>query len=132
MTGAEVVDIWAAAAAGVAACAVALRRYMLKPGLGEWATAPPSVQWALAALSISLAMNAITICSGGHASPREAAMYSVLAVVSLVMLRNLHRNGRAGAEVTQHQMRSGIVTTFQMRDPADAEAFGRGRARRRT
>lgn len=126
MTG---VDLWAAVALLVAACATALRRYMLKPGLGEWSAAPRAVQTALAALSISLAMGFITLCGGAHATPREAAIYTVLAVVTLVMLRNLNRHGRDGATALRHGA-AGIVTTFQPRDPADREAWARGIARR--
>jgi hypothetical protein len=46
------------------------------------------------ALAITLAMGAITIGSGAHATPREAIVYSALAACGVVMLWNLHTNGR--------------------------------------
>jgi hypothetical protein len=40
-------------------------------------------------------MSAVSIWFGGHATAREATVYTVLAGVSLVMLWNLNRHGRA-------------------------------------
>lgn len=89
------VDVWAAVAAAVAAGALALRGNMLKPQIGSWAAAPRMVRVGLSLLSIALGMAAVTLFGGGHATAREAMIYSVLAAVAVVMAWNLHRNGRA-------------------------------------
>jgi hypothetical protein len=113
------IDLWAAAAAAIAACAVGLRRYMLKPGVGDWAPAPWPVQLALAVLAISLGMAAISIAAGGHATAREAMVYTVVAGSGVVMAWNLHANGRAAGSAHRHGA-AGLVTTFESRDVLDA------------
>ncbi|MFN3585781.1 hypothetical protein [Phenylobacterium sp.] len=91
----NVVDVWAAVAAAVAAAALALRGNMLKPDIGSWAAAPRMVRIGLSLLSIALGMAAVTLIGGGHATAREAMIYTVLAAVAVVMAWNLHKNGRA-------------------------------------
>lgn len=94
MIGQPFVDYWAMMAAGIAAASIALRANMLKPSFSAWSPAPWPVWAGLMAVAITLAMGAINISSGDHANPREALSYSVLALSGLVMLWNLHANGR--------------------------------------
>lgn len=125
-----VVDLWAAGAAAVAACALATRANMLKPRLAKWSPAPWPVWGGLMALSISLGMGVVTILNGHHAGPREAVVYSVLALVALVMVVNLHINGREASTVRRRQGVR-LVTTFEVRDPASIQTLARAAARKR-
>lgn len=125
----DLVDLWAAAAAAVAGGALALRSNMLKPHHGVWALAPLPVRWALSGLAIALGMAAVSICGDAQASAREAMVYSVLAVSSVVMTWNLHKNGRADV-LARLQGRAGLVTTIELRDPLAVQALGRKAVRR--
>lgn len=91
-------DLWAAVAAAIAAGALALRANMLKPTQHTWAPAPWPVWAGLMGLAIALAMGSVTIGTGGHATPREAVIYTALAICSVVMVWNLHHNGRAAVD----------------------------------
>lgn len=87
------VDLWAALAASVACASIAMRANMLKPQHRAWAQAPAAVWASLMLLAIGLGMAAVNIWTGGQATAREALGYTVLAAVSLVLLRNVHREG---------------------------------------
>jgi hypothetical protein len=91
------VDLWAASAAFVAGSAVAIRARMLRPHQAVWTHAPAPVWLGLSLLALALLMAAASIWFGGHATAREATVYTVLAGVSLVMLWNLNRHGRAAS-----------------------------------
>lgn len=97
------VDLWAAGAAFVAGSAVAIRARMLRPRQRAWTHAPVPVWLGLSILALAQLMAAASIWFGGHASPREAMGYTVLAAVSLVMLWNLNRHGRI-AEVERERI----------------------------
>lgn len=88
------VDLWAACAAFVAGSAVAIRARMLRPHQQAWTHAPPPVYVGLSILALGLLMSAASIWFGAHATPREALVYTILAVVGLIMLWNLNRTGR--------------------------------------
>ena len=88
------VDHWAVIAAFLASGALGLRANMLKPALASWKTAPDWVWLSISLLSITLATIAISIAGGNHASAREAALFTVMAVVAVTMLANLIVNGR--------------------------------------
>lgn len=89
------VDLWAAAAAAAATCAIALRRFMLKPGLGTWASAPGPVQFGLSILAAALGMRFWSLLGGkAPANEGEAIIYTILAIVSAIMAWNLHATGR--------------------------------------
>lgn len=85
------VDWWAMTVLAIAAVAVALRGYMLKPGMAKWVTAPTSVWFWLLMLAIVLAGNLLAIQGGSHATGREAVAYSVLAATAVAMLINVAR-----------------------------------------
>lgn len=125
------VDAWAASAAMLAACALAVRANMLKPRLTKWTPAPWPVWAALMALSISLGMSVVTIVGGSHSTPREAILCSTLALCAVVMAVNLHVNGR---EASRARRPKGVrlVTTFEVRDPASIQTLARAaRAKQR-
>lgn len=90
------VDLWASFAAAVACIATGLRAEMLKPEISSFANAPAWVHAALTVLSIALALAAISIFGSGVATTREALTYTVLAVVSVILLGNLHRQRPTG------------------------------------
>lgn len=92
------IDTLATVAAATASGALALRRYMLKPGLGTWATAPPPVQAVLSMAAMAMALVTVSILSGAHATPREVLAYAAVAIMSVVMVGNLHVNGRAESD----------------------------------
>lgn len=92
------IDTWATVAAGSAAGGLALRRYMLKPGLGTWATAPGSVQAVLSLAAMAMTLVTVSILFGEHATPREAAAYTAIAIMSVVMVGNLHVNGQVSRD----------------------------------
>jgi peptidoglycan/LPS O-acetylase OafA/YrhL len=92
------VDAWATTAAFTAAGGLALRRYMLKPGLGTWCSAPPPVQGVLSLAAMAMALVAVSILCGAHATPREAMAYSAVAIMAVVMVANLHVHGRQDGE----------------------------------
>lgn len=88
------IDTWATVAAGTAAGGLALRRYMLKPGLGTWATASSGVQAVLSLAAGAMALVTVSILFGNHATPREALAYTAIAIMAVVMVANLHANGQ--------------------------------------
>jgi hypothetical protein len=92
------VDTWAALAAFAGAAGLLLRRHMLRPGMGTWCAAPAPVQTVLALTALGLGAIGVSIVYGDHASPREAAGYSLVAGMAWVMVFNLDRNGRVAAE----------------------------------
>jgi len=85
------VDLWAAVAASACCATVAMRANMLKPQHRTWASAPITVWGSLVVLAISLGMAAVNLWAGGHATEREAMVYSMLAAGSSVLLGNLHQ-----------------------------------------
>ena len=89
------VVIWAATACLVASAAIGIRARMLRPKQRTWTAAPPLVCVWLSLFALGLLMNAAAIWFDRAANAREAMVYSLLAAVSLVMLWNLHRNGKA-------------------------------------
>lgn len=110
------VDLIAASAASVASFAIGVRARMLRPRQRTWSHAPPSVWLGLSLLALCLLMIAVTLWSGARASTREAVIYSVLAVVSLVMLWNLNRHGRM-AEAARRQLAEDIRVAMDASGP---------------
>jgi len=84
-------DVWAATAAAIACGAVGVRAEMLKPDVKSFFSAPPWVFLSLTLLSLSFAIATISIAGGSHATAREATVYSVSALVAVLMLVNLYR-----------------------------------------
>lgn len=88
---------WDALAFGsslIAGVFLGIRRHMLRGEIGLWHTAPVGVQACLALMAIYMGGVAVSLLFGGHASPREAGAYFLLAVSAVVMVVNLDRNGR--------------------------------------
>lgn len=85
-------DIIAVIAAGVACLFLGLRAELLKPAVAKFHTAPIGVVLALAILSIAMAAAVISIWwGGGHATVREAWVYSGIAVSAVILFWNVHR-----------------------------------------
>ena len=84
-------DIWAAIAAAIASVATGVRAEMLKPDAKSFFTAPPWIFLALTLLSLAFAIAAISVAGATHATAREATVYSVSALVAVLMLVNLYR-----------------------------------------
>jgi hypothetical protein len=97
------VDLWAASAASIAGCALAMRAFMLRPTQRAWIAAPAPVWIFLTALAVGLGMTAVSLWFGGHANAREGVVYSLLALASSVLLWNLNRHGRQ-AEVERQRI----------------------------
>lgn len=87
----NLVDLWAACAAGAAAIALGLRSEMLKPDLSAFHDSSPIVRYALALSSIVLGGRVVTLISGGSAQAAEAAVYTAQAFAAAALLWNLHR-----------------------------------------
>jgi hypothetical protein len=119
------VDLWACVASAVAAGALATRAHMLKPHQEVWAKAPWPVWVSMIGLAIGLAMASITIARGGHASAREATIYTLLAATACVLLWNLNRHGRAN-DLLSRLHKGGQLMTIEKWNPADSEAWARG------
>lgn len=85
------VDMWAVAAAMVAAIALGLRSEMLKPDLSGFHAAPSAVHLTLALSSITLGARVITIVNGAHAQAAEAMVYTTQALAAAILLWNLYR-----------------------------------------
>ncbi|WP_340644443.1 hypothetical protein [Phenylobacterium sp.] len=86
------IDHWAAIAAGVACIFLGLRAELLKPTVAKFHTAPMLVVLALAILSIAMAAAVVSIWwGGGHATVREAWVYSGIAVSAVILFWNVHR-----------------------------------------
>mgnify|MGYP001006340845 CR=1 FL=1 len=99
-------DVMTVTAAALASGWLALRAYMLKPSFASWCTAPARVWAGLLTLSVTCAIVALSIVrGGGHATPREALLLIVLAIVAAVMLDNLHRQA-PGRHETSREMGS--------------------------
>lgn len=112
----NLVDLWAAAAAGAACAALLLRGNMLKPDHAAWASAPWPVWVTVIVTAIAFGCSAVSIGAGGHASPREAMIYTVIAVAALVMVLNLNRHGRL-AEARRRQFAEEAQLAFENTPP---------------
>lgn len=86
------IDHWAAISAAIACLFLGLRAEVLKPGVAKFHTAPTPVVLALAILSIAMAAAVISIWWGeGHATLREAWVYTGIAVSAVILFWNVHR-----------------------------------------
>lgn len=82
--------------AAIAATTLALRANMLKPEARAWASSRPA-SLIIMGLSVTLGGYAIDVFNKGGASAREAALVTVLAMTSTLMLVHLWRQRRAPA-----------------------------------
>lgn len=89
MVAMTLIDVWAATAATLAGACLAMRSNMLRPNLAHLVSAPSPVFFSLSLESMALLAAVVNIVRGGHASLREAIVYSVVAGAALVMLINL-------------------------------------------
>lgn len=85
------VDVWAFVAAGAACIATGIRAEMLKPEISTFVNAPAWVHNSLTLLSIAMAVAAMSVFGSGKTTPREAMIYTVIAVAAVTLLLNLHK-----------------------------------------
>lgn len=110
------VEIWSASAASVASAVVGMRAHMLRPLQSTWTQAPPPVWVGLTVLALGLAMSAVSIWFGAPSCAREAAVYTLLALVGAVMLWNLNRHGRQ-AEVERDRIAAQVRAALEASGP---------------
>lgn len=89
------IDFWAVCTAAFASIFLAMRSNLLKPELTGFASAGTPVRLALFFLSVVLAGAVISIARAGHATAREATVYTALAISSGVLFANLRRQTEA-------------------------------------
>ncbi len=89
----------------------------MKPTVAKFHTAPMMVVLALAILSIAMAAAVISIWwGGGHATVREAWVYSGIAVSAVILFWNVHPQRAPTTTLSPDlQARMGVV----LRDLAD-------------
>lgn len=104
------VDIWAGMAALAAGACLALRANMLKPDFVGWCSAPRLVWLGLFMLSVVMTGVGINIMAGGHATGREAVVYTALAACAVVMLGNLHHQMLAARAAKEEAAHVGVET----------------------
>ena len=94
---AHVVDVAAFWGAVLASFGFGVRRFMLKPGLGTWASAGPAVQVALVIGAVAMGAAAVSVAAGHCANEREVFAYWGVAIMAWLMVANLHLTGRVAA-----------------------------------
>lgn len=85
------IDLWAFIALAVTSAALYFRGLMLRRENDRWVNAPRPVWISLMGAGIVSGGGAYSLWTGGHASGREAMVYTVWAISAVIILINLWR-----------------------------------------